>query len=168
MSEQVTIRRLALIIGLTLAWCGLWRTLSFANVAGGLVVSTIIVMSGLGPDARGGVRIVPLLKLLWLVFTDLVGSTREVAREILTPTDYTEEGIIAVQVEDECRAHLLLLAVAITLTPGTAVVDVDPKTGTLYLHLLHIERRDETVDHVHHLARLSTEALPAPAQGVNR
>lgn len=166
MTARLSLRSIAMIIALTLAWCVLWQSLSVANVLSGLLFSTAIVFTDLGPPGKGGVRLVPLARLGWLVFVDLVGSTKEVATEILTPTDYTDEGIIAVTVSDEARDHLLLLSVAITLTPGTAVVDVDPHTGTLYLHLLHIDRRDETIEHVHDLARLSVEALPAERQGV--
>lgn len=161
MSLTITVRKVSLIIALTLAWCGLWRTFSFANVLSGLVISAAVVMSGVSTPGTGAIRVVPLLKLGWLVFVDLVSSTKEVATEILTPTDYTDEGVIAVELDAECGDHLLLLAVAITLTPGTAVVEVDPNNTTLYLHLLHIDQRDETVAHVHHLARLACEALPA-------
>lgn len=161
MSRTITMRKLSLIIALTLAWCGLWRTFSFANVLSGFVISTAIVLSGVSTPGTGGIRIVPLLRLGWLVFVDLVSSTKEVATEILTPTDYTDEGVIAVELDAACGDHLLLLAVAITLTPGTAVVEVDPNTTTLYLHLLHIDQREETVSHVHDLARLACEALPS-------
>ncbi len=155
-----TVRRLATIVALTAAWVGLWGTISFANVAAGIVVATVVVFSGLGTSGQGSVRIVPLLQFLKLVTIDLVQSTVGVAREILTPTDYTEEGIIAVPVPSHSKNHLLLLTIAITLTPGTAVVDADPDTGTLYLHLLHLERRNETVAHVEALAELACAALP--------
>ena len=58
------------------------------------------------------------------------------------------------------RAHLLLLIVAVTVTPGTAVVDADPDTGRLYLHLLHLDRAEGTVEHVLELAELACRALP--------
>ena len=83
-----------------------------------------------------------------------------VALEVLTPTDRTDEAIVAVPLPTESRRHLLLLIVAVTVTPGTAVIDADPDTGTLYLHLLHSDRRDATVAHVEELAELACKALP--------
>lgn len=168
MRSHITLRRILVIVALTACWCGLWRTISVANIVSGLVLSTVIVASGVGTEGRGGVRLVPLMKLVWIVFVDLVTSTVDVAVEILTPTDRTEEAIIAVKVPEDCRNHLLLLSVAITLTPGTAVVDADPVTGTLYLHLLHIDRREATVAHVQELARLSCEALPVSSLGLHQ
>jgi multicomponent Na+:H+ antiporter subunit E len=86
-----------------------------------------------------------------------------VAWEILTPTDYTDEAIIAVDTQVESRSHLLMLVVAITVTPGTAVVDTDADTGRLYLHLLHAEKADAIVAHVQRLADLACRALPVDA-----
>lgn len=166
MTRHITFRRVCTILALTLAWCGLWQTISIANVLSGLTVSTLVVASGIGTPGVGSVRFVPLMQLLWKVLVDLVTSTIDVAVEILTPTDRTQEAVIAVELPEESRSHLLLLVVAITLTPGTAVVDADADTGTIYLHLLHVERMDATIEHVHDLARLASEALPTPTEGM--
>ena len=165
MSRFFTIKRNIAIATLTAAWCGLWRDVSVANVLVGTVIAVAVTLPGVATRCQGGVRLVPLGRLAVLVTIDLVKSTISVAREILTPTDRTEESIIAVQLPSESREHLLLLIVAITLTPGTAVVDADPDTATLYLHLLHHDRRDATVAHVEELARLASFALPSSRIG---
>lgn len=155
-------RGIAMILVLTAAWCTLWQEISIANVLGGVVLSAFVLATGVGTPTSGAIRLVPLAKLLWVVFVDLVTSTVDVAKEILTPTDYTNEAIIAVEIPAEGRHHFLLLIIAVTLTPGTAVVDADPDRGTLYLHLLHVERRDEVAEHVQKLTTLACQALPLP------
>ena len=151
-----------MIVALTATWCALWQEISIANLLAGAGLATVVLATGVGTRTSGAIRLIPLAKLLWVVFVDLVTSTIDVAREILTPTDYTNEAIIAVDIPAEGRHHFLLLIIAVTLTPGTAVVDADPDTGTLYLHLLHVERRDEVAEHVHQLTRLACQALPLP------
>jgi len=158
----VSARRLLTIGGLVAAWCALWGSVSAGNILSGTALAVLAVALGIGTPVSGGLRIGPLLKFVGLVGLDLVMSTTNVAREILTPTDYTDESIIAVQLPAESRRHLLLLVVAVTVTPGTAVVDTDPDTGTLYLHLLHHDRRQATVAHVDRLTRLACAALPVP------
>lgn len=153
-------RRLATIGALTLVWCGLWGELSVGNVLAGLAIAVAVTAIGVGTPGTGGVRPWPLLRLIGLVLADLARSTIAVATEIVTPIDSTDESIIAVEVPISSRDHLLMLVVAVTLTPGTAVVDADPQSGTLYLHLLHDKRRDDTIAHVHQLARLACDALP--------
>lgn len=158
-------RRLGNIVALTVVWCGLWQDLSVPNLLVGLVIGIGVTGARLGPPSSDGVRLVPLIKLLALVLVDLAKSTISVASEILTPTDYTEEAIVAVPLPPESRDHLLLLTVAITLTPGTAVVDSDPDTGTLFLHLLHQDRTDETITHTNRLIGLACAALPSSTKG---
>jgi multicomponent Na+:H+ antiporter subunit E len=160
MTELLRPRRISSIVTLTLVWCFLWGSFSFAHVAGGVVIGAGIVLLGVGTEAFGSIRPIPLAKLIWIVAIDLIKSTVNVAYEILTPTDYTEEAIVAVDVPLDTRSHLLLLIVAVTVTPGTAVVDADPDRGRLYLHLLHVNRVDSTVEHVLELAELACRALP--------
>lgn len=153
-------RRIISMVALTFAWCALWGSVTVANATGGLLLSAVLTSSAVSTSYRGSVRLVPLAKLIGLVMVDLAKSTISVAEEILTPTDHTDEAIIGIDLPSNSRDHMLLLVVAVTLTPGTAVVDVDSETGTMYLHLLHDQRRDETLAHVHRLARLAGDALP--------
>ena len=156
----LTLRRMLTIAVLIVAWCALWGSVSIANVLSGFVVAVAVtVFAGSDPNA-GGLRIVPLVHFVWLVVADLVVSTVQVAWEILTPTDYTDEAIIAVDTSIESRSHFLMLVVAITVTPGTAVIDSDGDTGRLYLHLLHSEKAPEIEAHVRQLAELACRALP--------
>ncbi|HSP26914.1 MAG TPA: Na+/H+ antiporter subunit E [Ilumatobacteraceae bacterium] len=156
----LTPRRLLTMALLVAAWCALWGSVSVANVASGtLVAVAATTFAGIEPDA-GGLRIVPLLHFLWLVLVDLIVSTVYVAWEILTPKDHTDEAIIAVDAQVGSRSHFLMLVVAITVTPGTAVIDTDGDTGRLYLHLLHAEKAPEIERHVRHLAELACRALP--------
>jgi multicomponent Na+:H+ antiporter subunit E len=131
-----------------------------ANILSGLLVAVAVTVGAGVSVGRGPLRIVPLLQFLWLVAVDLVVSTASVAWEILTPTDYTDEAVIAVDTPAETRGHLLMLVIAITVTPGTAVIDSDADTGRLYLHLLHADKADSITAHVQRLAELACRALP--------
>ncbi len=159
-------RRLLTLTLLVGAWCALWGAVSVANVLSGVVVAvTVTLVVGVEPG-QGRIHLLALIRFVWLVAVDLVVSTVSVAWEILTPTDHTDEAIIAVDTQVESRAHLLMLVVAITVTPGTAVVDTDADTGRLYLHLLHADKADGIVEHVRRLAELACRALPvAPVAG---
>lgn len=156
----VTPRRLLTVALLVGAWCALWGSVSVANVvSGALVAVAATLFAGVDRNA-GSLRVLPLLQFVWLVLADLVVSTVQVAWEILTPTDHTDEAIIAVDTQVGSRSHFLMLVVAITVTPGTAVIDTDADTGRLYLHLLHAEKAPEIERHVRHLAELACRALP--------
>lgn len=160
-ARQITFRRAVSVTALTAAWCALWGSPSAANILSGLLVSSAAVTLGM-PARRGGIRVVPLLQLIWLVAVDLVVSTAVVVREVLTPTDFTDEAIIAIPIPPGGRVHLFLSYVAITITPGTAVVAAEADASVIYLHVLHADRRDEVEEHVLTLFDLAERALPLP------
>ncbi|MEM7340095.1 MAG: Na+/H+ antiporter subunit E [Actinomycetota bacterium] len=160
MMGTITIRRAATAVVLTIAWCGLWGAFSAANVLSGLLLSVAVIGLGTSVPERGGVNVPAFIRLHWLVFADLVRSTINVAVEVLTPKDHTQEAVVGVDLPDSGRNHLLFLVVAITLTPGTAVIDVDTENNRIYLHLLHKARMEETVAHTKRLADLACEAMP--------
>jgi len=153
-------RRLATLALLVIAWCALWGSVSVANVLSGTLIAVAATLFSGVDRTTGGLRIVPLLHFVWLVAVDLVVSAASVAWEIMTPTDYTDEAIIAVDTDIGSRSHFLMLVVAITVTPGTAVIDNDGDTGRLYLHVLHAEKAPGIEQHVRRLAELACRALP--------
>ncbi|MGA7759514.1 MAG: Na+/H+ antiporter subunit E [Ilumatobacteraceae bacterium] len=163
--ELVMPRRLVTLALLVAAWCALWGGISVANVLAGTVVAVAVTLAAGVQPGHGRIRVVPLVHFVWLVTLDLVSSMVSVAWEILTPTDYTDEAIIAVDTQVESRSHLLMLVVAITVTPGTAVVDTDTDNGRFYLHLLHADKADAIVTHVQRLADLACRSLPVDTDG---
>ena len=156
-------RRLAAALLVVATWCALWGEFSTANIVGGSLLAAGLQALRISRPSRAAIRPGPMLRFVAIVLADLIASTFSVAKEVLTPTDRTNEGIVGVSVPTSARRHLLLLVVSITLTPGTAVVDADPDDGTLYLHLLHVERREAVIAHVQQLAELACRALPHPA-----
>ena len=153
-------RRWLTVAGLTLVWCGLWGEVTVANVLSGATVAVAVLLSGVGLSGDGGVRIRPLVALTGLVLLDLARSTVGVAKEVLTREDLADEVIIAVPAPVGAEHHRLLLVVLITVTPGTAVVDIGTEPDVLYLHLLYGRDADKTREHVARLADLACAALP--------
>lgn len=153
-------RRLINAAALTLGWCGLWGGVTVANVAGGAVIALALIVLNVGLPGDGGVRLRPLATLTGLVLIDLVRSTVGVAKEVLTRRELADEVIIAVPAPAGSHHHRLLLIVLITLTPGTAVVDIATDPDVLYLHLLYRQDAEKSRKHVTRLASLACAALP--------
>lgn len=158
--SDFSLRRAAMAASLVGTWCVLWESVSVANLLSGGLVAIIVTAPGLGGALAGGVRLVPLMRLLLLIFVDLVRSTFAVSRKILSAGTDTSESIVSVTVAPDARRHLLLFTAAITLTPGTVVVDTDTEDGTLYVHLLHDIDAEANTAHIHRLAELSCQAFP--------
>ena len=130
----------ALVVWLTLVWVGLWGSVTAANVLGGLAVSLVLVLL-LRPSPAGAPAVlspVALLRFTLRFFADLVVSSVQVVRLALRPRLDLRQGIVSVQVPGASDTLLTVLADAISLTPGTLTVDVEPSTATLYVHVLDV------------------------------
>lgn len=160
MTGPVPITKVCSVALLTAVWCALWGEATVANVVSGVILASVLVVIGTLKTSSRTVRPLLLARFIGLVAVDLAKSTITVAGEVLTPADHTREAIIVVDPRPDPVEHRLLMVVAVTITPGTGVVDIDPDTGEIYLHLLHAHKSDDVTAHVQQLNRLANAALP--------
>jgi len=151
---------------LTAAWCALWGEVSFANLLSGFVVSLIVNLSGNKLLPNESINLFEMFRFLRLVFIDLIVSTFEVIKTILKGNKREDEAIIAVKLLPENQTHLYIIVLVVTLTPGTAVVDLDSKGSTIYLHLLDKSQVQSVKEHVYELADTARKAFPDSKESV--
>jgi multicomponent Na+:H+ antiporter subunit E len=88
----------------------------------------------------------------------LVVANLRVAFEALTPGFRMRVGIIAVPTRTASIFEAVLLANAISLTPGTLTLELDEDTRTLYVHALYVRSRETFLAEIQ---RLETVLLDA-------
>lgn len=132
---------------LTLAWLlFIWLTLrgvvTWADLMAGILIITWL-LAFFRPAKRqlhsGRVRPLALLgTLLWFGWK-LVEANVHVALAVLAPARIRNtRAIIAVPVAPMSETVSMLLANAISLTPGTFIVDFRPSPPTMYIHVLQL------------------------------
>lgn len=123
---------------LLLIWLALWGEVSIANLASGVVVVALLnwlFVEDLASTYR--VRIVPAVRLLGFVGWSLVASSARVVAAVLLPTPQrTVTSVQQVQLESGSTFIGSIVANAITLTPGTMSLELDPDSLTLSVHVL--------------------------------
>lgn len=103
-------------------------------------------------------RIPWILAFIGYYVLELVKSNMRVAREVATPGFQATPAILRFHSRCETRWERLHLANAITMTPGTITIEVDPEDGDLYVHTLyHTDRAEFQAD----VARLEHFLLKA-------
>lgn|GEM_PF-1541335 len=97
----------------------------------------------------------------------LVVANVVVAREIVTPGSGLSPGIVEFPLRTRTSTEMVLMALAVGLTPGTLTVAVRPQPPTLFVHGMHAEDPQRFRAE---LARLQDHLLPAarPADRVDR
>ncbi|GAB3145593.1 hypothetical protein GCM10027290_25720 [Micromonospora sonneratiae] len=132
---------------LVLVWNLLWDEFSWGNVLGGLAVALVVLFFFPLPPVtfEGRLRPVGLIRFATRFVYDLVTASIHVAWTALRPGYQPRNAIIAVPLRVRSDLNLTLTAEAVSLVPGSLIVEADRKSGTLYVHVLDI-RGPEDLD----------------------
>ncbi|MEU4528261.1 Na+/H+ antiporter subunit E [Micromonospora ureilytica] len=123
---------------LVVVWNLLWGDINWANLVGGLLVGAAVLAFYPLPAVSFGGRIRPwaLLVFAGRFAVELVSASLHIARIAVQPGYRPRGAIIAVRLRVATDLNLALTAEAVSLVPGTLILEVDRDSGTLYLHVL--------------------------------
>jgi multicomponent Na+:H+ antiporter subunit E len=158
-----------LVLFLTAVWVGLWGSVTWANVLGGLVIAVVLLLALPLSEVseRSSVRPWGLLRLVVYFAGDLVRASLQVALLVVRPRSELRQAVVAVPVRGASDSLLTLLANAISLTPGTLTLEVDRPRSTLYVHALDVGTDPQGVERLRsdvlRLERLAILAVGSPA-----
>jgi multicomponent Na+:H+ antiporter subunit E len=125
-------------VALFALWVALWGEVSVANVASGIVA--VALVTWLFAERSGPVYSLRLwggFRLLMFVAYSLVTSSLKVALAVIAPTrKRTHPSVQRVNLARGSVFYGAIVANAITLTPGTMTLELDPATLELSVHVL--------------------------------
>ncbi|MEX3747508.1 MULTISPECIES: Na+/H+ antiporter subunit E [Lysinibacillus] len=90
-------------------------------------------------------RVFSIIKLLWLFNWELLISSYSVLRQITTPKLNITPGIFTYKTELKGDWEITALALLLTLTPGSVVMEVSEEGDMFYIHAMDIEQSKEAV-----------------------
>jgi multicomponent Na+:H+ antiporter subunit E len=136
--------RLVAAAGLTVIWVLLWGRPTAVNIVGGLLVAVVILAVFPLPPVTFAGRIHPpgVLKLAVRFLTDLVVASFQIAALAFRFGHVPRSAVLAVRLRAPSDINLTLTAEALSLVPGSLIVEADRDAGTLYVHVLGM--RDES------------------------
>lgn len=131
---------------LVLVWVAVTGSYTVASVLGGTVVALLITTLFRPRPHDGPVHRVHPLALLRYVghfLHELIVANVEVAAAVIDPGRVAHaRGIIEVRLVPSSRLVGAVLANAVSLTPGTSIIEVSESPPSLHVHVLHIEEVD--------------------------
>ncbi|MFB7157790.1 Na+/H+ antiporter subunit E [Lysinibacillus sp. NPDC056232] len=90
-------------------------------------------------------RVFSIIKLLWLFNWELLLSSYSVLRQITTPKLAITPGIFTYKTALKGDWEITALALLLTLTPGSVVMEVSEEGDLFYIHAMDIEQSKEAV-----------------------
>ena len=127
-------------LGLTVIWVLLWGSFTPLTMVGGVVVAVIVLLVFPLPPITCAGRIHPMgvLRFAGRFVTDLVVASAQVVRLAFRFGHVPRSAIVAVALQAPSDLGLTLTAEALSLVPGSLIVDVDQRRGVLYIHVLGV------------------------------
>lgn len=131
---------------LTLAWAALTGVFTLTNLGVGFALGALIMWFAQRAVGTPGYlfRLWKVLELLLFFLKELVWANIRVAFDVVTPRHYMRPGVVAVPLSARTDAEITLLAVLLTLTPGTLSIDISSDQRVLYVHGMYIGDGEET------------------------
>ncbi|GAB2604243.1 Na+/H+ antiporter subunit E [Paractinoplanes abujensis] len=127
-------------LGLTVIWVLLWGSFTPLTLVGGLVVAVVVLIVFPLPPVTYAGRIHPygVLRFTVRFLRDMVLASAQVASLAFRFGHTPRSAVIAVPLRCPSDLNLTLTAEALSLVPGSLIVDVDRKRGILYVHVLGV------------------------------
>lgn len=139
------LHELPLLLGLLLTWMLLWREFSWLSLVSGVVVSIVAMRLFYLPPVilAGRFNAWWALRYLGYFLWHLALASVQVAWLAVRPGPPPRTAIIAARLRTRSDFVLTLVALTISLIPGSLVVEVDRFGSTLYLHVLNTPTQRE-------------------------
>ena len=129
---------------LFLVWIGLTNSLDIQELMVGAVVAFVVAKFFTKDEKMDFKRLlITYIKFTPIFLKKLIESNIEVAKIVLSPKLSINTGVVKFKTKLTSDHDKLLLANAITLTPGTITLELED--DTLYVHLLNIESSDRDI-----------------------
>ena len=135
---SVVWRQAPLLVALVVLWLFLWDEITVVSVITGIGLAILVTRVLYLPPVLLSGRFNPWRGLLLglRMIVDVITASLQVAWRAIDPRWQPMNSIIAVQLDTHSDLVLTLTAEAISVVPGTVVVDVDRGRSVLYLHAL--------------------------------
>lgn len=130
------------IVALVAVWLALWGEVTAGLVAGGILLAVLVlVLFPLPPlDLRLAFHPWSMVVLTARFAFDVVAASIQVSYLALRPTAPSTD-VVTVQLASDSDLIQHLTALAVSLIPGSLIIDADPDRRTLTVHVLYTSPR---------------------------
>lgn len=161
--------RLIAVGALTAMWMLLWGVFSWATFLSGLIVCAVVIAAFPLPPVTfaGRPRPVNLVRFTVKFFTDLVQASAHLAWTAFRFRYEAHSAVIAVRLTVRSDLNLTLCGEAVSLIPGSLIVDTDRDAGVLYIHVFDVNDRQAVEQYrreVHALEARIVRAIGSDAE----
>jgi multicomponent Na+:H+ antiporter subunit E len=134
------ITELPLVIWLVLVWGALWQDFGPGNLVFGALIAYVVVNFFYLPpvELTGRFNVLWVVPFLGRFLYELVTASLQVFWLAVSKGPSLRNAVVAVELRSSSDFLVTATGHAISLIPGSLVLEVDRSTSTLYLHCLNV------------------------------
>lgn len=135
----------ALLGGLVVLWCLVWGQVTVLTIVTGVILAVVISLMFYLPaiDLSGRVNVWYLLVFFVRLIIDIARASIDVAWLVINPRYKPSSAVIAIPLDTRSDLIMTFTAEAISLVPGSIVVDVDRQESVLYVHVINVRTEED-------------------------
>ena len=139
------ITELPLVIWLVLVWGALWQDFSLGNLVFGALIAYVVVNVFYLPpvELTGRFNVLWALAFVGRFLYKLVTASIEIAWLGVSRGPRLRNAVVAVELRSHSDFLVTATGHALSLIPGSLVLEVDRSTSTLYLHCLNVASAED-------------------------
>lgn len=134
----------AVIAGLTAIYCLTIASFAWQDIAAGTVLATVLVvifrrilLFGSLPEGGHVIHIIVYMPvLLWMLLVDVVKGTWQVAKYVIGIEQLHHPGIVRIPLGQHGRAGVGIVALLLTISPGSFLIDIDWEDSSMLVHYI--------------------------------
>lgn len=133
---------------LAFLWAAIIGPFSVANLFAGFVLGYIVLRAAAGARERPRYvrQVIATIGLTYFTIIEIIKANVRVAYYTVSSLGSLNPAVLTVELEpDVTDAEVTLLAILVTLTPGTLTLDVTGNNEKMIVHFMHVDDRDAAI-----------------------
>ncbi len=146
------------LVWLVVVWCALWQDFSLPNVAFGLVLAVLVTYVFRMPRLYLSDRLNLWYSIKFIAYFiwQIMVASFQLTKLAFTFNRPINSAMVAVELRTRSDLFITATSHALSLIPGSLVVDVDRARSTLYLHVIDVSTPEEVEEY-----RISAQKIEA-------
>lgn len=126
---------------LSFIWVALTGSMYYTNFLFGYLLGFGIlwIMNRNESDHRYFYKVPRIISFVFYFLYQMIKANIQVAYDVMTPKYFMRPGIVQYPMNAKTDMEINLLAMMISLTPGTLIVDISDDKKNLYIHVMYLQ-----------------------------
>lgn len=134
------VRLFLMNILLSFIWVALTGSMYYTNFMFGFLLGFGIlwIMNRNDSDRRYFFQVPKVIGFAFYFLVQMIKANLQVAYDVMTPKYFTRPGIVRYPMNAKTDMEINLLAMMVSLTPGTLIMDLSEDRKSVYIHVMYL------------------------------